>query len=94
MDNLNLKGSTFLYTLYRPLLFNMIINSTFIHYIKSDKFTQLRYQTTKFTVPKHLFQFADDARRYYNWRRAGKSNFVKRFTLWRSRSKMSIMLEK
>ena len=38
----------------------MIIN-TFIQYIKSDKFIQLGYHTTEFIVPKHWFQFADDA---------------------------------
>ena len=43
-----------------PLLFNMLVN-TFIRHIQSEKFIQLGYTYSKHLIPKHWYQFADDA---------------------------------
>ena len=43
-----------------PLAFNMIIN-TFIQFIKSEKYQQFGYNFIKYMIPRHWYQFADDA---------------------------------
>ena len=70
----------------------MIIN-TFIQYIKSDKFIQLGYHTTEFIVPKHWFQFADDAA-ITTGEEQENQILLNAFTVWYSWSKMAIRVEK
>ena len=70
----------------------MVIN-TFIQYIKSDKFTQLGYSTSKFLNPKHWFQFADDAAittglQYEN------QILLNAFTAWCTWARMTIRVNK
>ena len=43
-----------------PLAFNMVIN-TFIQFIKNEKYQQFGYNFIKYMIPRHLYQFADDA---------------------------------
>ena len=43
-----------------PLLFNLIVN-TFIQYVKTSDLSQLGYHITKHLLPRHWYQFADDA---------------------------------
>ena len=43
-----------------PLAFNMVIN-TFIEFIKNEKYQQFGYNFIKYMIPRHWYQFADDA---------------------------------
>ena len=43
-----------------PLAFNMVIN-TFIQFIKNEKYQQFGYNFIKYMIPRHWYQFADDA---------------------------------
>ena len=43
-----------------PLLFNLII-STFIQHVNIASYRQLGYQFSKYLLPRHRYQFADDA---------------------------------
>ena len=43
-----------------PLLFNLVIN-TFIQHIKQNHYNQLGYKFFAELIPRHLFQFADEA---------------------------------
>ena len=43
-----------------PLLFNLVIN-TFIQHIKQNHYNQLGYKFLAELIPRHWFQFADDA---------------------------------
>ena len=44
----------------QPLAFNMVIN-TFIQFIKNEKYQQFGYNFIKYMIPRHWYQFADDA---------------------------------
>ena len=75
-----------------PLIFNMVIN-TFIQYIKSDKFTQLGYSTSKYLNPKYWFHLADDAAittalQYEN------EMLRNAFTSWCTWARMTIMVDR
>ena len=43
-----------------PLAFNMVIN-TFIQFIKNEEYQQFGYNFIKYMIPRHWYQFADDA---------------------------------
>ena len=43
-----------------PLAFNMVIN-TFIQFIENEKYQQFGYNFIKYMIPRHWYQFADDA---------------------------------
>ena len=75
-----------------PLLFNMVIN-TFIQYIKSDKFTQLGYSTSKLLTPKHWFQFADDAA-ITSGQQYESQILLNAFAAWHTWAKMKIQVDK
>lgn len=75
-----------------PLIFNMVIN-TFIQYIKSDKFTQLGYSTSKLLNPKHWFQFANDAA-ISSGQQYESQILLNAFTAWCTWAKMKIRVDK
>ena len=43
-----------------PLAFNMVIN-TFIQFIKNEKYQQFGYNFITYMIPRHWYQFAEDA---------------------------------
>ncbi len=91
-DTLHVKRGVLQGDCLSPLLFNMVIN-TFIQYIKSDKFTQLGYSTSKLLTPKHWFQFADDAA-ITSGQQYESQILLNAFAAWHTWAKMKIQVDK
>ena len=75
-----------------PLLFNLIIN-TFIQHVNIASYRQLGYQFSKYLLPRHWYQFADDAA-VITGQQCENQVLLNGFTRWCSWADMQIRVDK